>query len=126
MTMREEFVMAAPQLEDGPQAFLKALASETRQRIMELFAGGVELTVGEVAERSGLGQSTASEQLSLLRRGGLLDSTRAGKLVRYRADVEGIGANLAALQGYLVRCCPPRPVVDGADANTTAPSSCGG
>jgi len=88
---------------------LKALASETRQRIIELFAGGVELTVGEVAERSGLGQSTASEQLSMLRRGGLLTATRAGKLVRYSADVERIGANLAALQGYLVQCCPPPP-----------------
>ncbi|MEQ4306162.1 metalloregulator ArsR/SmtB family transcription factor [Plantactinospora sp. B6F1] len=92
---------------DGPtQDFLKALASETRQQIMMLFAGGQQLTVGEVADRCGLGQSTASEQLALLRRGGLLTSTRHGKLVRYRADTPSITARLTDLRNYLGHCCP--------------------
>src|SRR5690606_41696720 len=54
--------------------FLKALASETRQLVMQQFAGSRELTVGEIAERCGLKPSTASEHLSLLRRGGLVRS----------------------------------------------------
>ncbi|MBG0566599.1 ArsR/SmtB family transcription factor [Actinoplanes aureus] len=94
-------------LHGAAQDFLKALASETRQQIMMLFADGRELTVGEVANACGLGHSTASEQLALLRRGGLVTSARDGKLVRYRADPASIGARLADLQGYLACCCPP-------------------
>jgi DNA-binding transcriptional ArsR family regulator len=95
---------------DGPtRDFLKALASETRQQIMLLFAGGTQLTVGEVADGCGLGQSTTSEQLAILKRGGLVQSTRDGKLVRYRADPTTIAARLADLQTYLACCCPPEP-----------------
>ncbi|MEV6637890.1 metalloregulator ArsR/SmtB family transcription factor [Actinoplanes sp. NPDC051470] len=96
-----------PALDGAAQDFLKALASETRQQIMTLFAGGKQLTVGEVADCCGLGQSTASEQLAILRRGGLVTATRDGKLVRYRADPTTIGARLNDLQGYLACCCPP-------------------
>lgn len=85
--------------------FLKALANPTRQRIMLLFARGAELSVGEVAERAGVGQSTASEQLALLRRGGIVTSRRDGKIVLYRANREGTLAALADLQAYLLACC---------------------
>lgn len=97
----------APDPADDTQDFLKALASETRQRLMLLFAGGAELTVGEIAAQAGIGQSTASEQLALLRRGGLLRSEREGKQVRYRADRDAIAAQLDRLQAYLISCCPP-------------------
>ena len=100
--------MTDPPAIDGPtRDFLKALASETRQQIMLLFAGGQQLTVGEIAGACGLGQSTASEQLTILKRGGLLRSTRDGKLVRYRADPAAIAARLGDLQAYLACCCPP-------------------
>ncbi|MFP3986397.1 metalloregulator ArsR/SmtB family transcription factor [Streptomyces sp. E11-3] len=114
--------MTAPaQPDDQLQDFLKALASETRQQLMLHFTGGVELTVGEVAERAGLGQSTTSEHLSLLRRGGLLTSTRDGKLVRYRTNTEGITERLTQLQGYLVSCCPPQ----GASSTNPSTNPCG-
>lgn len=100
--------MTTPAAIDGPtQDFLKALASETRQQIMLLFAGGQQLTVGQVADRCGLGLSTTSEQLAILKRGGLVQSARDGKLVRYRADPTTIGARLGDLQNYLACCCPP-------------------
>ncbi|MGX9901829.1 ArsR/SmtB family transcription factor [Arthrobacter sp. SA17] len=92
-------------LNEGTQRFLKALASETRQQIMLTFAGGESLTVGEVATRCALGQSTASEQLSLLRQGGLLTAVKQGKSVRYSADAESIRSSLGELQDYLARCC---------------------
>lgn len=85
--------------------FLKALASPTRQRIMMLFCDGAERSVGEVAERVGIGQSTASEQLNLLRRGGVVTARREGKIIRYRADREGMQKALADLQAYLEVCC---------------------
>ncbi|TDD19149.1 ArsR family transcriptional regulator [Kribbella turkmenica] len=85
--------------------FLKALASPTRQRIMLLFARGAELSVNEVAEQAGIGQSTASQQLDLLRRARVVTSRREGKAVLYRADKEGSAAALADLQAYLRSCC---------------------
>jgi DNA-binding transcriptional ArsR family regulator len=91
-----------------PQAthdFLTALGSPTRQRIMLLFAAGAELPVGEVAERAGVSQSTASQQLQLLRRGGIVTSRRDGKTVLYRADREGVSRALGDLQAHLQACC---------------------
>jgi len=88
--------------------FLKALASEGRQQAMMLFAGGAELSVGEVAARLGTGQSTASQQLAALREGGLLSARRDGKTVWYRADPAGIAAALDGLRDCLQACCPPR------------------
>ncbi|AXI73657.1 ArsR/SmtB family transcription factor [Streptomyces bacillaris] len=94
-------------LDQATADFLKALASETRQRVMVQFAGGVELTVGEVAERCGLKPSTVSEHLGLLRRGGLVVSRKEGREVFYRADGETAAGRLSALQAYLAVCCPP-------------------
>jgi DNA-binding transcriptional ArsR family regulator len=99
--------MTAPTIDGPTRDFLKALASETRQQIMLLFAGGTQLSVGEIADACSLGQSTTSEQLTILKRGGLVRSTRDGKLVRYRADPTAIAARLADLQSYLACCCPP-------------------
>ncbi|WP_371602212.1 metalloregulator ArsR/SmtB family transcription factor [Streptomyces sp. NBC_01220] len=87
--------------------FLKALASETRQKVLQQFTGGIELTVGEIAERCALKPSTVSEHLSLLRRGGLVISRKEGKQVHYRADGATMTQRVYALQAYLARCCPP-------------------
>ncbi|MEU4572304.1 ArsR/SmtB family transcription factor [Nonomuraea sp. ATR24] len=91
------------------RGFLKAMASETRQQIMGLFAGGAELTVGEVAERMSLAQSATSTHLATLRDGGVLTSRREWKTVYYRADAARIGKALADLQAALSTCCPPAP-----------------
>ena len=93
------------ELEASTSDFLKALASPARQQVMFLFAGGAELSVGDVAERAGIGQSTASQQLAMLRRGHILTSRRDGKTVYYRADTEGTAAVLDNLQSYLRSCC---------------------
>lgn len=93
------------ELSEKTNEFLKALASTSRQRIMMLFAQGAELSVTEVAERAGIGQSTASEQLTLLRRGGILTSRREGKIVLYRADRDSVLDALNTLRAYLLTCC---------------------
>ncbi|WP_205326889.1 helix-turn-helix transcriptional regulator [Glycomyces sp. YM15] len=96
----------APPVPDETTArFLKALASEARQRLMLLFAGGAELSVGEVADQLEIGQSTASQQLAQLKDGGLLTSRREAKTVYYRADKVRIGAALDRLRGFLDGCC---------------------
>jgi DNA-binding transcriptional ArsR family regulator len=97
--------LALVELKAETHDFLKALASPTRQRIMLLFSRGAELSVNEVAGRASIGQSTASQQLDLLRRGGVVTSRREGRTVLYRADREGTVAALANLQAYLKACC---------------------
>lgn len=93
------------ELAPATHEFLRALASPSRQKVMLLFARGGELSVGEVAERAGLGQSTASEHLAFLRRGGILSARREGKVVLYRADRDGVITALGDLQAYLLACC---------------------
>ena len=89
------------------QEFLKALASETRQRILLLFVDGQERTVNQVAEEAGIGQSTASEHLSVLKRGGLMKANRSGKEVYYRPDRERVLHLLRSLTDIISHCCPP-------------------
>lgn len=89
------------------QDFLKALASETRQKILLQFMSGREMTVNEVAQATGLGQSTASEHLSMLKRGGLLKANRKGKEVYYRPDRTQTLELLRQLNEVLSGCCPP-------------------
>lgn len=95
--------MATPPLE--LQDFLKALASDTRQRILQLFADGHERTVNQVAGEVEIGQSTASEQLAFLRRSGLLRARRDGKEVYYSPDSARAHALLRQLTELLARCC---------------------
>lgn len=59
--------------------FLKALASEKRQEIIFLFLNRNEVTVNQVSELVGIGQSTASEQLAILKRQGSFLLGRKGK-----------------------------------------------
>ncbi|WP_198674283.1 helix-turn-helix transcriptional regulator [Brevibacillus sp. Leaf182] len=87
------------------QSFLKALASEKRQEIMFLFTDRKELTVGEVAHLVAIGQSTASEQLAILKRAGLVHSRKDGKEVFYSPNREQILASMQKLNTYLLNCC---------------------
>ncbi|MFC4061697.1 ArsR/SmtB family transcription factor [Planomonospora corallina] len=95
------------ELTEAARGLLKALASDTRQQILMLFAAGAELTVGQVAERLNLAQSAASTHLATLRDGGVLASRREWKTVHYRADAQRIGQALVDLQACLRACCPP-------------------
>ena len=61
---------------------LKLLADETRLRLL-LLLGREELSVLEIQEILGMGQSRISSHLGQLRRGGLLTDRRAGKNVYY-------------------------------------------
>lgn len=100
--MTQERARVVPrQLSRDTRRFLRALASETRQQALALFADGAEHSVGVVAELLKVGQSTASEQLAQLKEGGLLTARREGKTVLYRVDADGISSALAELQTYI-------------------------
>lgn len=100
MTIRD-LLEETPQIQD----FLKALVGETRQRILLLFIDGKQRTVGQIASEAGLGQSTTSEHLTMLRRGGLVTARRKGKEVYYLPDRALIASRLHALEQLLGRCC---------------------
>ena len=87
---------------------LKALSGETRQKILlELFRDGRERTVNQVAEEMNLGQSTASEHLTQMKRAGILASRRMGKEVLYRPDRKALLSQLQGLIQLVEECCPP-------------------
>ncbi|MGC5327029.1 ArsR/SmtB family transcription factor [Brevibacillus sp. SYSU BS000544] len=87
------------------QPFLKALASEKRQEIMFLFMSRNELTVTEIAQLVGIGQSTASEQLAILKRAGILISRKEGKEVIYYPNREKIMDYMQQFNSFLMNCC---------------------
>ncbi len=86
--------------------FLKACASETRQKILFLFVDGGARTVGQIADDLEIVPSTASEHLAILKRGGLLDAEREGKEVYYRPNRSRILGLLRKLTELLTACCP--------------------
>lgn len=85
--------------------FLKAVASENRLKMFLLFADGKERTVNEVTEAMGLGQSTVSEQLKLLRQAGLMQARKEGKEVYYSPDRDTVIGKLETLTKMLKCCC---------------------
>ncbi len=63
--------------------FLKSLANAQRLRILCMIMEG-ELPVGEIAEAIDAKQSSVSQNLSLMRREGLVVPRRSGQTIYYR------------------------------------------
>jgi len=80
---------------------LKVIAHPVRLRIVDALIHG-ELAVFEVAEISGVSPPQACEHLRLMKRQGLLDSTRRGKAVYYRISSEP----LPKLLKFVATHCP--------------------
>jgi DNA-binding transcriptional ArsR family regulator len=92
-------------INEGIHQFLKALASEKRQEIMLLFMDKSEVTVNQVSELVGIGQSTASEQLTILKKAGLLFSRKEGKVVYYSTNKNKVMELLRDFNDLLTNCC---------------------
>ena len=80
-----------------------ALSQESRLDVFRhlVQAGKAGLLSGEIAIQLGQKQNTASVNLSILLRAGLIRNEREGRTVRYFADFDGVGAML----GYLLEDC---------------------
>ena len=65
--------------------FVKAMADETRQRILILLQAG-EMSVSELNEHFTTTQPTLSHHLAILRRAKLVLTRRVGRQVFYRAN----------------------------------------
>ena len=82
----------------NPITFAKALADETRQKIMSLCCCKW-LSVGEIVEELHVSQPTVSHHLSILRSAGLVDSRREGKQVFYSLNQKKIADACCQLAG---------------------------
>ena len=72
-----------------PVLFAKALADDTRQRIMSVCCC-CELSVNEIVEKIGYSQPTISHHLAILRDAGLVDIREEGKQTFYTLNQENI------------------------------------
>lgn len=82
---------------DKPVEFAKALADDTRQKIMALVCCQW-LSVNEIVERLSVTQPTVSHHLAILREAGLVNVREEGKQTFYNLNQE----KLASCCGQLV------------------------
>jgi ArsR family transcriptional regulator, arsenate/arsenite/antimonite-responsive transcriptional repressor len=69
--------------------FAKALADETRQKIMQICCCA-ELSVGEIVEKLSVTQPTVSHHLAVLREAGLVNVREDGKQTFYALNQEKV------------------------------------
>lgn len=89
-------------------ATLGALAQSTRLAVFRLLVAHepLGLPAGEVAVQLDVPQNTMSTHLAVLARAGLVEATREGRTIRYRARLDA----LRALVLFLARdCCNAHP-----------------
>ena len=73
----------------NPVLFAKAIADETRQKIMSACCCS-ELSVNEIVEKIGFSQPTISHHLAILRDAGLVESREEGKQTFYTLNQDRI------------------------------------
>jgi ArsR family transcriptional regulator, arsenate/arsenite/antimonite-responsive transcriptional repressor len=91
---------------------LAALAQPTRLAIFRLLIKHepIGITAGVIAETVGAPHNTLSSHLAILVRAGLLRSSRDGRTIVYRSDVEG----MRSLISFLIKdCCNGHPELCG-------------
>jgi DNA-binding transcriptional ArsR family regulator len=98
---------------------LQALAQGTRLSVFRMLvkAGPDGLAAGTIAQEAGVPPSTMSHHLSLLERAGLTTSERESRIIRYRADYDGMRRLLAFL---MEDCCQGDPLFCADLAEITA------
>lgn len=92
------------------QSAFAALAQPTRLKAFrKLVAAAADgLPAGEVAAACKVPHNTMSTHLAALARAGLVTVERSGRVMSYRADLDG----LRGLIGFLLRdCCGGRPEI---------------
>lgn len=104
-------------MNDGPVEQFKALAHPTRFAILQALAGA-ERNVGEIESAAGIGQPLLSQQLSVLRKAGLVHTRREAKLVYYRIDRHTLDGLLGALHSLGAEETPPASVPGGQPQST--------
>lgn len=90
--------------------FAKAMADETRQKIMQHLCCRW-LCVGDVVAQMGVTQPTVSHHLAILRQAGLVHTRREGKQVYYTLNQSAV----ATCCGNLMQTFAPEEILDTGD-----------
>ncbi len=99
---------------------LRVLGDANRLRML-LLLSREELSVAELQEILGMGQSTISTHLAQLKHAGMVEDRRAGKNIWYRSkSVEILSKMLALLQAGGTPGSPARPGCPGVGAAQAA------
>jgi ArsR family transcriptional regulator len=78
-------------MKPNPVLFAKAIADETRQKIMNLVCCN-SLSVNEIVEKLDVSQPTVSHHLAILREAGLVDVREEGKQTFYSLNQERVAS----------------------------------
>ncbi len=89
---------------------LKALAHPLRLRILQALSGA-ELNVGEIDEVAEIGQPALSQQLSVLRKAGLVETRKDAKLVYYKLAEDELRIVAEAIEALVGGKQIARPVL---------------
>ncbi len=87
-------------MKTNPVLFAKAIADETRQKIMNLVCC-TSLSVNEIVEKLDVSQPTVSHHLAILREAGLVDAREEGKQTFYSLNQDRDGGLLRAIDGQV-------------------------
>jgi ArsR family transcriptional regulator len=98
-----------------PVEFAKAIADETRQKIMSLCCCR-ELSVNEIVERLNVSQPTVSHHLAILRDAGLVNVRPEGKQTYYTLNQDRV----ASCCGQIMQVFAPETEVTEAVKKATA------
>jgi len=85
--------------EFDPVLFTKAIADETRQKIMKLCCCR-SLSVNEIVEHTNVTQPTVSHHLAILREAGLVDVQEKGKQTFYSLNQKRVSFCCGELKVY--------------------------
>ncbi|ODT00228.1 MAG: transcriptional regulator [Erythrobacter sp. SCN 62-14] len=85
----------------------KAIAHPLRLRILDSLSRS-ERNVGELEQVTGIGQPALSQQLSVLRKAGLVETRKEAKLVFYRIAASELGELCSVLTGLAPAGSQPR------------------
>ena len=92
---------AAPARSDLVAKYFRGLGDPTRLRILELLREEGELSVGELVERLGVGQTKVSNHLACLRWCGFIEARREYRTVYNRIADERVARMVDLAQGLL-------------------------
>lgn len=103
MSIKAQQIMQLNERASEAATLLSRLANPDRLLILCLLVNG-EKNVSQIGEESGIVQPTLSQQLTVLRKDGLVQTRRSGKYVYYRLENPDVLAIMQTL--YQVFCTP--------------------
>jgi len=97
------FSAATRPLYEVKAGLFKGLAHPVRVRILELLAGGEEVSVGDLLADTGLAPSHLSQHLAVLRRNRLVEAERRASQVYYRIAFPQVAELLGVARALLAQ-----------------------